>query len=813
MVFLSKISAGMFKNYLKAAFRSFRKNKTTTGINVLGLSIGISASLIIFLIVTYHYSFDTYQPDADRIYRIVSEGEGWKSSNVPVPMHEAASQKVSGIQTTALFLHYNDRNAKVSIQQLNEKTPQFFKSQRQIVFADSNYFNLFPQEWVVGSPSSSLQHPYQLVLTETRAHLYFPGIPISQIAGKTVIFSDTILTTVTGIIKDLKSNSDFKYEAYISLATVSQTSLKTAYDWDNWKSTNSNTHTFVKLVAGADQKIINRQFTSIFKENTGVNDNKTILHLQALNDIHVGEKVKESTIRNLVLLAVFLIILASINFINLSTAHAAERAREIGIRKTLGSKKHQLILQFLSETFLLTVFTAFISIALMPLLLKAFSGFVPAGLQFEYFFTHPLVWSFLLLLVVVVSLIAGLYPAFILTRFKPVAVLKKGSGVSLEKGREPWLRKSLIVFQFAIAQVFIVAVLVVDKQIDFSVEKDMGFRKEAIINFNLPSDDQNAENKKRVLRDELKKLPEVQEASLGNRTPAFSGRMTTKILFTAKGKEQTLEVDSRNGDTRFLNVYGLKLVAGRNISYVDTAKELLVNETLARQLGFNHPSDAINQFISMDNKLLPVVGVIQDFHLASMRTAINPMLYYGDVKSAQVMHVALQPNPSAWPSAINKIQSAWKAIYPDKDFAHTFLDNSISEFYKEERQLSTLLTWSAGIAILISCLGLLGLIIFMTNNRVKEIGVRKVLGASVRQIITLLSVDFIKLLVIAFIISTPIAWWQTHNWLEDFAYRTELSWWIFLLSGFFLITITMMILSIRAGKAAMANPVRSLRTE
>jgi ABC-type antimicrobial peptide transport system permease subunit len=289
--------------------------------------------------------------------------------------------------------------------------------------------------------------------------------------------------------------------------------------------------------------------------------------------------------------------------------------------------------------------------------------------------------------------------------------------------------------------------------------------------------------------------------------------VSTSIEFKEKGKDLKLDADSRNGDTSFLSVYNIKLIAGRNISYSDTANELLINQTLAKQLGFANPADAVNHFISLGSSPLPIVGVMQDFNLASVRTAINPMVYYADMKFGYMMHVALQKDPSTWPAAIKKMQAAWKSIYPDIDFNYDFLDKKISDLYNEDKQLSTLLTWSAAIAILISCLGLLGLVIFMTNNRVKEIGVRKVLGASVRQIITLLSVDFIKLLMVAFVIAIPIAWWQTHNWLENFAYHTTLSWWIFLLSGAVMILIAITILCIRAGKAAMANPVKSLRTE
>ena len=807
----------MFKNYFKTALRSFKKNKTATFINVLGLSIGISASLIIFMMVEYDYSFDKYEPDANRIYRIVSEGQGWKNSGIPIPMHEAVQQNVSGIQTTALFIQYNDYNTKVSVPKGNDKAPQIFKSQQKIVFADSNYFNIFPHQFIAGNAKSCLSNPYQLVLTESRAQRYFPKIPASLLIGKTVIFSDTVHTTVTGIIKDLEPNSDFKYDAFISLSTIPVGSLKAPYQWDQWGNTNSNTQVFVRLLPNVNAANINKQLDAIFKEHANADDEKTIHRLQLLSDIHANldfdGSVNESTIRNLILLAIFLLILAAINFINLSTAHAAERAKEIGIRKTLGSRKTQLIFQFLSETLLLTVFTAFVSVAITPLLLNAFSGFIPDGLKFSYFLSQPFVWGFLFLLVIIVSIIAGLYPAVILTKFKPVSVLKNSVVTNSGTTRATLLRKTLIVFQFVIAQVFIVAVFVVDKQVHFAVEKNMGFRKDAIINFYFPFNFQNPDNKSHVLRDELKKIPEIQNVSLGNQPPAFGGRMSTSMEFKEKGKDLKIDADSRNGDTSFLSVYNIKLIAGRNISYSDTANELLINQTLAKQLGFTNPADAINHFISLGVTPLPIVGVMQDFNLASVRTSVNPTIFYSELKYCLVMHVALQKDPSTWPVAIKKMQASWKNIYPDADYNYTFLDKSISDFYKEDRQLSTLLTWSAAIAILISCLGLLGLVIFMTNNRVKEIGVRKVLGASVRQIITLLSIDFIKLLTIAFVIAIPIAWWQTHNWLENFAYHTTLSWWIFLLSGIIMIVMAVIILCIRAGKAAIANPVKSLRTE
>lgn len=808
----------MFKNYFKTAFRNFNKNKLTTLINVSGLSIGISAALIIFMVVAYDFSFDKYEPNRERVYRIVTEGDTWKNSGVPAPLHEAVRHNVSGIETAAGFFEYNDWNTKVSVPKGNSKAAQIFKKQENIVFADGNYFKLFPHQWLVGNAGISLKNPYNLVLTESRAKLYFPDLPIDQLIGKTVIFSDTVSTTITGIIKDLKENSDFDYQAFISLSTISSGNLKSFYNWDQWNSTNSTSQTVVKLLPNVQPAQINKQLAAIFKEhNSDPNDSKTIHRLQPLSDVHTNMdfdgKVNRSTIKNLILLAIFLLLLGAINFINLSTAHAAERAKEIGIRKTLGSKKSQLIWQFLSETFLLTLFTAILSILITPLLIKAFTGFIPKGLELNKLYSQPTVWFFLLLLIVVVSIIAGLYPAFILSKFQPVLVLKNSVVNTSGSTRSALLRKSLIVFQFVIAQVFIIGMLVVDKQVHYALQKDMGFRKDAIINFSVPYDFQNPNNKKFVLKEALQKIPEIQQVSLGNQSPAFNGQMTTSISVKEKGKDVQMNVDSRSGDNSFLGVYHIKLIAGRNIVASDSINELLVNETLAKQLGFKQASEAVGHFVTFGNSPVPVVGVMADFNLASVKKAIQPLIYYAAPKYGYVMHVALQENPATWKNAITKMQAAWKNVYPDTDFDYTFLDQKISNFYKADQALSKLLTWSAAVAIFISCIGLLGLVIFMTNNRIKEIGVRKILGASVRQIITLLSVDFVKLLVLAFVIAIPIAWWTMHNWLQNYAYHTNLSLSIFLLSGAIMIITAVFIICIRSGKAALANPVKSLRSE
>lgn len=810
----------MLGNYFRTAFRRFSKNKITTLINILGLSIGIGASLIIFMTVRYDYSFDKFEPARDRIYRVVTDGDGWKNRGIPVPFPQALMQNASGLETIVSLFEYNDWNTKVLIPDGGNQSGRAFKNQEEIVFTDENYFSVFPHRWIAGSPKQAFQKPYQLVLSESRAREYFPGIPFDRMLGRRVVLSDTVTTTVTGIVADLAANSDFNYQSFISLKTVLKTTLKAAYQVDQWGSTSSSNQLIVKLAPHVEPETVNKQINRIFKEQqSNREDSRTVHRLQPLADVHVNPdyegEVDLSILRNLIILAVFLLMLGMINFVNLSTAHASERAKEIGIRQTLGSRKTQLMSQFLAETFLLTLFATVLSLALVPILLKAFGQFIPEGLDVFYLFKDPFVWIFLVVLSGVVTVIAGIYPAFVLTSFKPVSALKNIVINNSGSTRSGWLRKVLVVSQFVIAQVFITAVVVVDRQVQYAVRKEMGFRKDAIINFQVPNDFASPNNKKLVLKNELRGITGIEAVSLGNQPPAFNGSMTMQITYKEKGgKEMREDVASRNGDTDFLKVYHIDLVAGRNIVASDTANEVLVNETLARKMGFTRPAEAIGHSIgSGGSTSLPIVGVMRDFHQASVRSAVAPLIYYAAPRLGYVMHIALSGDPVTWKGTIKKIETAWKHIYPDVDFEYLFLDKKIENFYKKDQQLSALLAWSAGVAIVISCLGMLGLVIFMTNRRIKEIGVRKVLGASVPQIICLLSADFARLLILAFMIAIPISWWQTFQWLQNFAYHTELRWWLFLLSGFLMILIALVIVGIRAAKAAIVNPVRSLRTE
>jgi putative ABC transport system permease protein len=476
----------------------------------------------------------------------------------------------------------------------------------------------------------------------------------------------------------------------------------------------------------------------------------------------------------------------------------------------MGSSKKQLIIQFLSETFFITIIATIISVALTPVLLNMFSDFIPQGLSFGLFNKSSLV-IFLVLLIIAVSFLSGVYPALILSGYKPVLVLKSQAFINAGQTRNAWVRKTLTVSQFVIAQFFIIATMMVSKQINYTMNADLGFNKDAILSFEMPRDTVAAHGKQ--LLHQIQSLPEVEIASTGFLSPADVGVSFTNMSLTG-GEPIKANVQIRWGDPNYIKVYQIKLLAGRNVEASDTMKELIINETFAKMLGYQKPGEALNNYLDFTGKNLPVVGVMQDFHEQSFHALIGPLAFAGNNGSR--FHIRLKPNNAGdhvWQSAIAKIEKAYKQIYPEEEFSYSFFDETISKMYTNELHTARLLKWASGLSIFISCLGLLGLVIYITNTRTKEIGIRKILGASVAAIVSTLSKDFVRLVLLAFVIAAPIAWWASYNWLQDFAYRTTMSWWVFALSGLAMVVLAAITLSIQTIKAAIANPVKSLRTE
>lgn len=818
----------MLKNYFTVALRNFWRNKVFSTINTLGLSIGISAALVIFLIVYYEFSFDKFEKDGDRIYRVVLDakfsGTQGYSAAVPAPLGSAMQNEVTGVeQTVPVFQFQGDATAKVAVGMHDAGRSTIYKKQTDIVFTNQQYFYLLPYQWLAGSPQASLARPFSTVLTESRAKQYFPSVPAADIIGKQITYNDDIKTTVSGIVKDLNENTAFTATEFISLPTILQTNLKSQFMMDVWNDWMAYSQLFVKLSKGHTIEKAEAQLKNLLQkynpDATKDDNNNITLRLQPLSDLHFNNNYQgfgariahKPTLYGLLAIAAFLLLLGCINFINLTSAQASQRAKEIGIRKTIGSSKRQLVLQFLSETFFITLIATIVSVILTPLLLKMFVNYIPPGLHFDLLH-QPYLILFLLLLTIIVSFLSGLYPALILSGYKPVLVLKNQHFINSGQTRSAGIRKMLTVSQFVIAQFFIIATLMVSKQINYSLNKDLGFRKDAILTFQTPFD--TAASHGQQLLNEITSISEIEIASRGFFSPADEGAAFTNISYHNGKEEITPNVQIRWGDTNYLSVYQIKILAGRNVEQSDTIKEFVINETYVKAMGFQSPEEALGKQLNFNGKNMPVVGVMNDFHEQSLRATIGPIVFAG--KRGSKFHVRLKPNSTGnavWQNAITKIKKAYKQIYPDDDFNYKFFDETIAKFYESEQNTSSLLKWATVLAILISCLGMLGLVIYTTNVRTKEIGIRKILGASVTNIVSILSKDFMRLVIMAFVIAVPIAWWATRKWLEDFAYRTSISWWIFGLSGIAMIIIALLTLSIQTIRSAIANPVKSLRTE
>jgi putative ABC transport system permease protein len=821
----------MLANYFRIAVRNFRNHKLFSVINIAGLAIGISAALVIYLIVQHEFSFDKFHQDKDRLYRVVSEMKfpdmTIHNSGVPYPTSRAAREEMTGIELLTHFATANEM--KVSVPIPGNQSPAVFRHQEGIVYADENYFAMFAYQWLAGSPQTAMKDPFQVVLTESRAKAYFSNLAPKDIVGREIYYEDSVKTMVSGVVKDLDEVTDFRFSEFISRATIEHSHWKEEWGLQEWGSITSSTQMFVKLNKGTSPAQVEKQFATLRdkyrdKEHEK-NGDMTKHYLQPLSDVHFNPQYgsfgehqgHKPTLYGLLAVAAFLLLLGCINFINLTTAQATQRAKEIGIRKTMGSLKRQLMFQFLSETFLLTLVATLLSVAISPWLLNIFKDFIPQGISFSSL-NQPHVWLFLLTLILLVTVFAGFYPALILTKFNPVVVLKNQAHSGTAQTRKAWLRKTLTVTQFVIAQFLIIATLVVSKQINYSLSKDLGYKREAIVTVNTRWDffKKEKDNRRFVLLDKIRTIPGIERVSLGSSAPASSNINTTVMKYNDGKKISETMVEVKVADTGYFALYGLKLLAGRNIFPSDTTREYVINETYARLIGFSNPADAVGKAIGDEKNRIPIVGVVRDFHTKSTHEAIKPLAYSAAANRSYTLHLALKPQQAGsgdWKATLAKVEKFYKELYPDDEFKATFYDESIASFYKTEQNIARLLKWSTALCIFISCLGLLGLAIYVTNSRTKEIGVRKVLGASVVQILSLLSKDFLALVFIAFLIALPVAWWVMHNWLQDFAYRTALSWWIFAITGIGMVLLALLILSVRTIRSATENPVKSLRTE
>lgn len=807
----------MFKNYFKAAFRNLKSHKLYSAIHIFGLATGISSSLVIFLIVQYDFSFDKFEKGHDRIYRVVSNRSG--VSEVPVPMVQIVREEVTGLDAATSLIPWDDPDLKVSTAGPQKETQRVFRNETGTLFTDGDYFKIIGYKWLAGSPLSSLSAPYQAVLTEQNAQRFFPGLSLDDVIGKEIIFNDTVRTTITGIVETLKYNTDFRFSTFVSAATGAILNPEYANSWRI-----STSGLLIRLSENTEPEQVKKQIDAISDLHAGPKaSSKASFHLQPLSDLHFNtvydnfgqRKAYMPVLYGLMAVAGILLLLACINFINLTTAQSSERAKEIGIRKTLGGSRKQLVFQLLSETCILTLAAAFLSVIMAPWLLKAFAEFIPEGVHFDI--RQPGILLFLLITTVTVSFLSGIYPAWVLSSYQPLAVLKNQVVAASGDTRKLFIRKTLTVAQFVVAQVFIITTMVVGKQTHLELTKDMGFKKEAIIYFTADLRDTSVA-KRQVLLQKFKTIPEIAGVSLAGMPPSTKGTLSINLKYQNGAENIDTMVRIKPADTNYINLYGIRLLAGANLPYSDTINSYLINEKTSQMLGFKTPQEAIGKYVEsgMSRQKMPVAGVIANFIQGSLHDEIMPLIIFSDAHMQATFSIALKPQDAegtVWKSAIAKVERSFKEIYPDSNPEIHFLDESIAKYYTAEQHTSILLKWATGLAIVISCLGLLGLVIYTTNQRTKEIGIRKVVGASVLQIITLLSKDFLRLVLLAFIIAVPIAWYAANKWLQNFAFKADLSLLLFILGGLILLLPALSILLIRTYKAAMANPVQSLKTE
>jgi len=536
------------------------------------------------------------------------------------------------------------------------------------------------------------------------------------------------------------------------------------------------------------------------------------MHFDARYNENSVHKANKPVLLGLIGVAIFLLLLAIINFINLSTAQIPQRAKEIGVRKTMGSSRKQLILQFLGETFVICSLAAIISIILTYVFTLSFKEILPEELS--RYINYYKLGGFLLLFLFGTSLFAGLYPAWLIAHVNPIQALRSQTELVIG-GFRLSLRKALIVFQFTVALLFIIGALIIGQQLRYTLTKDLGFNKDAVLLLNVPWKKVQEESKFSFFN-ELKSLSGIQEIAMGD-APLSGNFNSTNYDYhtqdTTLNKE--LQLNIKNIDGHYLPLYHMHFVAGRNLLPADTVHEYLINETAVRALGFKTPQEAVGRFIGeQGGQSFPIVGVVKDFHNANFYSPIDPIVLFSKPQNLSTYNIKLNPGqPQQWQATLKKVEGLWKKFYPEESFEYKFYDQNIESLYQQEHQMAKIINLSTTVAILISSLGLLGLVTLTAFQRTKEIGIRKVLGASVAGIVQLLSKDFIKLVVLAILLASPIAWWAMGKWLDNFAYKIEIQWWIFALAGAVAIGIALLTMSVQAIRAARANPVDSLRNE
>jgi len=808
----------MLKNYFKVAFRNLWKDKGFSAINIFGLAMGLAVCLLIALFVTDELSYDRYNDKADRIYRINADlqinNNGLHSATVPAPMGPALVKDYPRIEKYVRFMDTHDLLIKKGNETIME---------HHSVLADSSLFDVFSIRMIAGDPRKALTEPHSMVLSESMAKKYFPGVdPL----GKTLLTGNTTQYKITGVIKDMPPQSHFHFN-FIKAMSEEPDSRRT-----EWLSNNYITYLLVregtsqssidgyldesvrKYLAPQLQAVVHASLEDLAK-NGGYFKYRTMpvekIHLYSNLTYEFETNGSAQYVYIFIVIAVFILLIACVNFMNLSTARSAGRSKEVGIRKVLGSLRSNLISQFLAESVLTSFIALLLAVGLAALLIPYFNQLSGKQISLGLFSKGWMIPS-LLLTSLVVGLLAGSYPAFYLSGFQPIQVLKGKLTAGFKNG---WLRNSLVVFQFATAILLIVGTLVIHRQLDYIRNKKLGYDREQVLTL------QNTYSlwvHAKAFKEEISGLPGIQSATMTRDLPN-AGDHNINGVFKDPGlrAEEAVIMDTWSIDADYISTLGMQMAKGRNFSpqLPTDSSAVLINETAAQLLGYNDPLNKMLYRPTGDsNKAVGyrIIGVVKDFHPGSLHNKIAPIMFnLGEERGAMSFRIRTK-NIS---SLIAQIRDRYHAVekMAGQPFIYSFMDDDFNHLYQADQRTGKIFMSFSLFAILIACLGLFGLVTYAAEQRTKEIGIRKVLGAGVGSIVHLLSKDFLKLVVVAALIAIPLAWWGMDRWLQDFAYRTSISWWVFAVAAGLAGIITICTVSFRAIRAALANPTKSLRAE
>lgn len=798
----------MLRNYLTIALRNLRLQRSYTLINTVGLSVGLAGGLLIFLFLRHHLSTDRHHANYDRIFRIdtdlyLDDGSIEYNPEAPLPMAQVLRTEYPQVEQAGFLMMI--REMTVSVRRPGRVEPLHFREHNHMGFVEPEWFDVLSYSWLRGNPKTALRQPNSVVLTQSWAKKYFGDAnPI----GQTITLDNRIDATVTGLLADPPTTTDTDLGLFISMATLK--TFDPAYDTNGWGYLNSANRLYLTLKDPSTAASLQRTFPALAKRKYGDMAKYYKFQLQPMREFHFdvargGGAIHSSLLWSLGVIGGLLIGAACINFINLATAQALRRGKEVGIRKTLGSSRGQLIRQFLLETSLIILAATVLALLLVIVSLPLFTNWVQVPLTLRF---DGSTIAFVGLMLGSVVLLAGGYPAVVLSGFTPhVALRGKRIGVS---GRGFTVKRVLVVTQFVVCQALIVGALVVANQIRYIQRADLGFRQDNVVMVTIPKGQISTQE---TFRQQLSQYAGIQSVSFSHRPPSSELMYGGSFKFNGKPDWEPYPIRDRLADADYLKTYGLSLVAGRNIAPSDTIREYLINETLLHQLGFRDPQRVLGKTLQyhLSSVPLPIVGVVKDFHQKSLREPIGPCFIAS--KADWYAQAGIRVAGQNQTQTLKRIRERWQTLYPNEVFEHEFLDEQVARFYETETLIARLINVFTGIAILICCLGLYGLVSHAVVQRTKEIGIRKVLGASVANVVALLSKDFLKLVLIAILIASPIAWWAMNRWLQDFAYKITIEWWVFALAGLLAVGIALLTVSFQSIKAALMDPVKSLRSE